>query len=130
MSSRWQGISHLARYGCFRDPVQCLLVGPITLRPAPIRWPGDRHCRLALQESREILYEAELLHTGRHEFVLVAHLCEDLDADRGVDRGLHGISVEELAALIAEAFLEHVHRVRRLPEEGGTVDTFALKDVR
>src|SRR5258708_39171036 len=83
-----------------------------------------------LQESCEILHEGELFHAGRHEFVLIAHAGEDLDADIGVDRGLHGVSVEELAALIAEAFLEHVHRVRRLSEEGGAVDTFGLEDVR
>src|SRR6516165_2116441 len=130
MSSRRQCIADLAGYGCFRDPIQRLLVRTITLRPAPIWWPRDRHGRLALQEGREILHETKLLHAGRHEFVLVAHAGEHLDADIGVDRGLHGISVEELAALIAEAFLEHVHRVRGLSEEGAAVDTFALEDIR
>src|SRR5258708_22124126 len=83
-----------------------------------------------LQESCEILRAADLLDAARHESVLVAPASEDLDADIGVDRGLHGVSVEELAALVAEAFLEHVHRVRRLSEKGGAVDTFVLEDIR
>src|SRR5215472_14649062 len=130
MSSRRQGVAHFARYSRLRDPVQRLLVGTITLGPAPIRWPGDRHSRLALQESREIFHEAKLLHAGRHEFVLVAHGGEDLDANIGVDRSLHGASVEELATLVAEALFEHEDRVRWLSEEGGAVNTFAFKDIR
>src|SRR5689334_1395151 len=123
MSSRRQGIAHFARYSRLRDPVQRLLVGTITLGPTPVRWPGDRHSRLALQESREILHKAKLLHAGWHEFVFVAHRGEDLDTNIGVDRGLHGASIEELAALVAEALLEHVHRVRRLSEKASAVNT-------
>ena len=44
-----------------------------------------------------------------------------LDAHRRVDRRLHGVAVEEAAALVAEAFLEHEHRVGRLAEERGAV---------
>nr|WP_276486160.1 hypothetical protein [Bradyrhizobium zhanjiangense] len=50
------------------------------------------------------------------------HLLEYLEADLAIHRGLHGVGIEELAALHAEALLEYVLRIGRGAEESGAVD--------
>ena len=121
MAARRQGIADLAGDGRLRHPVQRLLVLAVSGSPASIRRPGDRHCRLAGEKGGEIFDEAPLLDARRHELVLVAHVGEDLHTDIAVDRRLHGVGIEELAALVAEALLEHELGVGRLAEEGGAI---------
>ena len=125
VSARRHGIANLAGDGGLRHPAHHFLVGAVAGGPAAIGRPRDRHCRLALQEGGEVLDEAPLLNACRRPLVLGHPVGEHLHAGVGVDRRLHGVGVEELAAFVAEALLEHEVAVARLTEEGRAIELAA-----
>ena len=128
MTARRHGISHLASDGRFRNPAQCLLIHAVSGSPTTIRGPRNCHGCLSRHESSEIFDEAPLFDAWRHELVLSTHFGKNFHTNIAVDRSLHRCCVEEFSAFIAETFLEHVHRIRRLTEEACTV-TIRSKNV-
>src|SRR5262245_26826544 len=94
-----------------RHPGQRLLVGIDALCPTGERWPGDGHRDLARVQRRERLAESPVLHAWGLAFILLDHLGERFDARLAVDGRLHGLRVEESAAIAAETLEEEVVRI-------------------
>ena len=76
-------------------------------------WPGV--------EGGQRLDEAPDLDAGRHGRVVLNHAGERLDAAGAVDRRLHSLGVEELAALDPRPLLVEVLQEAARTHEGGTV---------